>query len=115
LVVAKRPLEPAHEFSNRGHRREQSSWREAEPHQELAGRVDAVPAEPAEELLGTMRRHEQAEHESGNEQPDAEHLGVRPVRRVHVIAPLVTRASHRPSERNRSASASARRLPTTAA
>ena len=52
-----------------GKRRERLAGLEAELLEEATGAGEAVAAEPAEDLLGAVRRHHQPEHHPHHQQP----------------------------------------------
>src|SRR5206468_9827215 len=63
----------AQDFSPPGRRGEESSWAEAELLKERPRAGQAVPCEPAEELLRSMCRHQDSKHQS-NEQQSNRHV-----------------------------------------
>src|SRR5690349_18630846 len=77
--------QPGGELAGGSGEGEESAGGEAELDEELARGVQAVAAEPAEELLGTVRRHDEAEDQSTDEKSGADHARVESVSRVHVV------------------------------
>ena len=63
-----RGQEPAPQLAEAGRQREEHAGPEAEAGEEPAGAGEAIAAEPAEELLRTMRGHHQTEDEADQEE-----------------------------------------------
>ena len=58
----------AEDFSQAGRRREEPSWAEAELLKERPCAGQAIPSEPAEELLRSMCRHQNSKQQSNKQQ-----------------------------------------------
>ena len=81
---------------HREHERRADGPKEPEVAEELAGRPESVAAEPAEELLGAVRRHEEPDHRTRKQEGEIEKRGAAEILGLHGI-PLVERKALNPT------------------
>src|SRR5207249_10400156 len=70
---AQRAENAAPHFTRRRREREQPAWPETQRLEVAGHRGQAVPAEPAKQLLRAVRRHHEAEHDPRDEQSCIRH------------------------------------------
>src|SRR6185437_3402966 len=68
---SEREQKAAGDFGRRSKRREEPAWSKADGIEESCRSGESMPAEPAEQLLAAVRRHQQAEHDPHDKQSDA--------------------------------------------